>query len=451
MPRILWLRSADRDEEILCLEQHTGFKVSASCGPPATWRHLLERVEVILVTLPLPAEIVRGALILGYQAPTPIPVLIHDPDSSFDESLICPPVAAFRHITTPMTTAEIAAVLRLELERAGQLAARTPPPRERWRDLLIGESPAMKSLHSMIRLAGPRRSTVLITGETGTGKEMVARAIHLASGRAGSSMVAVNCAAIPEKLVESELFGHVRGAFTGAVSDRPGRFEQAHRGTIFLDEIGEVPTDIQPKLLRVLQERELQRVGGTTEIQIDARVIAASNQDLEQAVSDKRFREDLLYRLNVVPIVVPPLRDRVSDIPLLADHFIEKLCTREALRTKTLSGDAVRRLMDYRWPGNVRQLEHAIEMAVTLSGERTQLYSGDIQLPGPRAAAAVPQPDVMVSGRGLNLEEMVGRIEQSLIQEALQHFGGNKAKAASSLGIPRTTLLYKLRHVGECA
>jgi transcriptional regulator with GAF, ATPase, and Fis domain len=296
---------------------------------------------------------------------------------------------------------------------------------------------------------------VLITGESGTGKEMVARAIHMASGRTGANLVAVNCAAIPENLVESELFGHVRGAFTGAANDRTGRFEQAHRGSIFLDEIGEVPLEMQPKLLRVLQEREISRVGSSTPIQVDARVIAASNIDLEQAAAEKLFRADLLYRLNVVPIVVPPLRDRKSDIPLLAEHFLEKVCTREGLGAKTLSGDAMRRLRDYDWPGNVRQLEHSIEMAITLSGERTRLYSGDIQLPASRiglAARTFPvHAGAVAPNRELNLEKTVGRVEQLLIQEALQQYGGNKAKAASSLGIPRTTLLYKLRNAAAVA
>jgi transcriptional regulator with GAF, ATPase, and Fis domain len=370
-----------------------------------------------------------------------------------EEHLIGPSVGEFRHITERLTAQQLAKLVGLELERAAQLAGDTTKTKEPWRDLIIGESRPMQILHSMIRLVGPRRSTVLITGETGTGKEMVARAIHMASPRAGSKMVSVNCAAIPENLVESELFGHNKGAFTGAVNDRVGRFEQAHRGTIFLDEIGEVPMDTQPKLLRVLQERELQRVGGSADIQIDTRVIAASNQDLEQAVADRRFREDLLYRLNVVPIVLPPLRERASDIPLLADHFIEKICRRESIRPKTLTPDAVRRLVAHEWPGNVRQLEHAIEMAVALSGERDRLYSGDIRLPEPRrnSVPAAAEIDLPQEGGGLNLEKMVGRVEQLLIQEALRQCGGNKAKAASSLGIPRTTLVYKLRSLEACA
>jgi two-component system response regulator HydG len=455
MPKILWLRSAGRSEEVEQIEKHMAIQVVVGCGSPAAWQDYLTQVQVMLIELPLPPELIQEALATACQAPVQIPVLVYDPESIFDESLICPPIPEFRHVTERLNTHQLAALLERKLERAARLRAKASQTKEQWRDLLIGESQVMRSLHAMIRLAAPRRSTVLITGESGTGKEMVARAIHMASGRAGANLVAVNCAAIPENLVESELFGHVRGAFTGAANDRMGRFEQAHRGTIFLDEIGEVPLDMQPKLLRVLQEREVHRVGSSAPIQVDARVIAASNSDLEQAAADKLFREDLLYRLNVVPIVVPTLRERKSDIPLLADHFLEKVCTREGLGAKTLSGDALRRLRDYDWPGNVRQLEHSIEMAVTLSGERTRLYSGDIRLPVPRMGAAARSLPLAGAGfsanRELNLEKTVDRVEQLLIQEALQHCGGNKAKAASSLGIPRTTLLYKLRNATAVA
>jgi hydrogenase-4 transcriptional activator len=284
----------------------------------------------------------------------------------------------------------------------------------------------------------------LIQGETGTGKEMVARAIHMASQRAESEMVVVNCAAIPENLVEAELFGHAKGAFTGAVNPRVGHFECAQRGSVFLDEIGELPLEAQSKLLRVLQERKIQRIGSSEMIPIDTRVIAASNVDLETAVQQKQFREDLLYRLNVVQIRVPALRDHASDIPLLADHFIEKVCLRENLRPKALSAGALDRLAGYDWPGNVRQLEHAIEMAVTLAGDRNRLYLGDFQLPSPRPACFA-LPEIHVPANGLNFEEVTGRVEKLLLQEALRVCGGNKAKAASVLGMKRTTLLYKTK------
>ena len=266
----------------------------------------------------------------------------------------------------------------------------------------------------------------------------------MASKRAGSELVAVNCAAIPENLAEAELFGHAKGAFTSAVSHRIGRFEQAHRGTILLDEIGEIPLEVQPKLLRVIQERELQRVGSSETIQLDTRVIAATNVDLEAAVEQKKFREDLLYRLNVVPIRVPPLRARVSDIPLLVEHFGEKICRREGLRPKTVSASALERLMDYDWPGNVRQLEHVIERAVSLAGNRDRLYLGDIQLPDSQAASREAiGPEIDVPMTGMNFERVIGQVERLLIQEALRKCDGNKAKAARILGLKRTTMLYK--------
>jgi transcriptional regulator with GAF, ATPase, and Fis domain len=273
----------------------------------------------------------------------------------------------------------------------------------------------------------------------------------MASRRAASPMVAVNCAALPENLFEAELFGHARGAFTGAINDRVGRFEQASGGTIFLDEIGEMPLEVQPKLLRVLQEQELQRVGSSKNIHVDTRVIAASNTDLTLAVSQKRFREDLFYRLNIVPIKVPPLRDRLSDVPLLAEHFIEKICRAEGLPLKELSADALQRLSDYEWPGNVRQLEHIIEMAVALSGERENLYSGDIQLPAVFRGLAEEGPEIDIPSSGVDFEEVIGRVERLLLQEALRKCGGNKAKAASSLGLKRTTLLYKVKALEQCA
>ena len=453
MSRILWLRAPGATSDTEFLEQHTGLKVAVADSAPANWRQSLPRIQLLLLELPLGSETLRRCLADVQNDSAAIPVVLYDPQGVLDEHLIGPPMTAFRHITDPLSPMELAELVSFEVEQAAQLSGEAAASREPWRELLVGESQPMKLLHSMIRLVGPRKSTVLITGETGTGKEMVARAVHMASNRAGSRMVSVNCAAIPENLFESELFGHTKGAFTGAAADRIGRFEQAHRGTIFLDEVGEVPIDIQPKLLRVLQERELQRLGGANDVQIDVRVIAASNQDLEQAVGDRRFREDLLYRLNVVPIVVPPLRERASDIPLLADHFVEKLCRREGFRSKTLSADALRRLADYEWPGNVRQLEHAIEMAVALSGERERLYAGDIRLPQPKRSALPAMPEVSLPEKssGISLEKMMDRVEQMLIQEALRQCGGNKAKAASSLGIPRTTLVYKLRSLDACA
>ncbi|MBI3472022.1 MAG: sigma 54-interacting transcriptional regulator, partial [Candidatus Solibacter usitatus] len=281
---------------------------------------------------------------------------------------------------------------------------------------------------------------------TGTGKELAARAIHMASGRGALPMVSVNCAALPATLLEAELFGHARGAFTGAVNQRIGRFEQAHRGTIFLDEIGEIPLELQAKLLRVLQEREIQRVGSSETIRLDFRVIAASNIDLEEAVRKQRFRQDLLYRLNVAPLHMPRLRDRISDIPVLVDHFLDRICRQEGLPVKQSSREAVEHLSSYHWPGNVRQLEHKVEKAIAFSGERRQLYPVDFPLPEEaKACPAIPETMLDVPETGIDFDQMISGIERAVLGQALAKSGGNKARAASLLGMKRTTLLSKVK------
>jgi DNA-binding NtrC family response regulator len=316
---------------------------------------------------------------------------------------------------------------------------------EPWRKHLVGSSRAIMRTIEIIRLVGSRRSTVLITGETGTGKEMVARAIHLASPRAQQSIVAVNCNALPENLLEAELFGHVKGAFTGAIQHRVGRFEQAHRGTLFLDEVGDLPLDMQTKLLRFLQEREFQRVGSGETIRVDVRLIAATNVDLVQKIREGKFREDLYYRLNVVPIAAPPLRERLEDIPLLAHHFVEKICDQEGIPTRRLSPETIERLKNCPWPGNVRQLENVVEMAVALSGTREILYPSDFPLPtAPRAMATE-------SIATNDFEQTVGRIERQILEEALRKAGGNKTAAAEMLGLKRTTLAAKLKSLEAVA
>lgn len=318
---------------------------------------------------------------------------------------------------------------------------------EPWRALLVGESQAMRDVVDVIRLVGARRCTVLITGETGTGKEMAARALHLAGPRARRALVAVNCSALPEHLLEAELFGHVKGAFTGAVQSRAGRFEQADGGTLFLDEIGDLPLELQAKLLRVLQEREFQRLGSSETIRVDVRVVAAANCDLAERVRQGRFREDLYYRLNVVPLEMPPLRERLSDVPLLVEHFLEKICRAEGLPRKQAAPETLRRLCAYDWPGNVRQLENAVEKAVALSGERTVLYPSDFPLPAalPARPLAAQVPAVAVPEEGLDFDATVGAFERDLIEQALRRTGGNKKRAADMLRLKRTTLTAKLR------
>jgi DNA-binding NtrC family response regulator len=317
-----------------------------------------------------------------------------------------------------------------------------------WESLLVGHSPEIKQVAHIIRMVGCRRATVLITGETGTGKEVAATALHLAGSRAQGPMVAVNCSALPENLLESELFGHVRGAFTGAVQSRVGRFEQANGGTLFLDEIGDLPLDLQAKLLRALQERSFQRLGSSETVRVDVRVVAATNCDLAERIEHGRFREDLYYRLNVVPIHMPPLRRRTSDIPLLAIHFVEKLCRMERIAPKHLTPEALDRLSAYSWPGNVRELENAVEMAVALSGDRGKLGPDDFPLAAPlrtRAAAAAEIPLISVPDHGLDYDRTLAEIERSILGQALRKTGGNKKAAADMLRLKRTTLAAKLR------
>jgi DNA-binding NtrC family response regulator len=289
---------------------------------------------------------------------------------------------------------------------------------------------------------------VLVTGETGTGKELAARSLHRASQRRRGPWVAVNCSALPENLLETELFGHVKGAFTGALQNRIGRFEEAQNGTLFLDEIGDLDLPLQAKLLRVIQERELQRLGSSETIRLNVRLVTATNCDLAQRVEQGRFREDLYYRLNVVPVHLPALRQRRDDIPPLAAHFTQKICRAEEIPCKRLASHAVEQLSRYAWPGNIRQLENTVEMAVALSGNRELLDARDFPLPTPvcaARAAAVAGPIVSVPDHGMDYEQTLALIERSILEQALQKTGGNKKAAADMLGLKRTTLSAKVR------
>ncbi len=319
-----------------------------------------------------------------------------------------------------------------------------------WRRLLVGNCSAIENLAQAISLIAERRSTVLITGETGTGKEVVARALHEASGRKGP-LVSLNCTALPETLLEAELFGHTKGAFTGAQQARTGRFEQAHRGSIFLDEIGDMPLDLQAKLLRVVQEREIQRLGSSESIPVDVRVIAATNADLLSKVEDGRFREDLYFRLNVVPLHLPPLRERDGDLPLLAHHFVQKICNFEKIPMKQISPAALARLEQHSWPGNIRELENTIERAIALSGRRTEILPADFLLPVPfRKSGPVLAPTGMITipDSGVDFEKIIAGIERNMIEQALRRTNGNKSAAAELLHLKRTTLGAKMRTLG---
>ena len=312
---------------------------------------------------------------------------------------------------------------------------------------LIGTSRVMRDLYHLLETVAATSSTVLIAGETGTGKELAARAIHHSSPRRANRFVAINCSAIPETLLEAELFGHVRGAFTGAVVTRQGRLEQAQKGTLFLDEVGTMSPALQAKLLRVLQEREFERVGDSHTIKIDVRVIAATHSDLARMVADGSFRQDLFYRLNVIPVQLPPLRERRDDIPLLVQHFLQKLCVDIRRPTVTVSQDALRRLMAYSWPGNVRQLENIVERALTFSQGRPQIDVADLgpEIGDPAQSALAEGP--WLPDEGLDFEAYIGALELALIRRSLERTRGNKRQAAKLLNLKRTTLIEKLKRL----
>jgi transcriptional regulator with GAF, ATPase, and Fis domain len=310
----------------------------------------------------------------------------------------------------------------------------------------------MEALYAMIKKVSRSDSTVLLFGESGTGKELVAKAIHAIGARAQKPFVPLNCGAIPKDLLESELFGHERGSFTGAVNTRVGRFELADGGTIFLDEIGELHPSLQVKLLRVLQEREFERVGGTKTIKVDVRILAATNRDLEKATRDGLFREDLFYRINVIPLHLPPLRERIEDLPLLMEHFMRVFCEKRDVQPLGFDDDARELLLKYRWPGNVRELETLIERLVILAESQT-VSAQDLPDRYRAAAQAAPAQDVRersveLPEEGINLNAEIDRIETALILTAMKRAGGVKSKAAALLGLNRTTFLEKLKKKG---
>ena len=308
---------------------------------------------------------------------------------------------------------------------------------------IIGKSPEMQQVFDLIAQTAPRRSTILIQGESGTGKELVAKAIHASSGRIDAPFVAVNCGNIPSDLLESELFGHIRGAYTGATSTKRGLFEAANGGTLFLDEVTTISLEIQSKLLRVIQEREFRRLGSLENIKVDVRIIAASNSDLYTAVQKGIFRDDLYYRLNVIAIKIPPLRERPEDIPLLTEHFIKKYGEENRRDNFEVDPSALKVLIDYQWPGNVRELENVIERAVVLAPGNsitTDLFPNNISTPPPEAS-------FLFSQEPISLKEKVGQYEKKLILAALERTNGNQKKAAELLSVNATTLSEKLKRL----
>ena len=410
-------------------------------------------VDLVLCDVKMPGinglELVRQV----HELEPDLPCIVITGYGSAESSVEALRAGAFWYLEKPFDHSHLDVVRRL-VEQAiehGRLRAENRMLHNQLRskykfDNIVGHSPALRRVLDTIEKVADTESTVLITGESGTGKELIARALHYNSRRADHMLVTVNCGAIPEELLESELFGHVKGAFTNAVSHREGRFSLANGGTIFLDEIGDMSPNLQVKLLRVLQDRTFEPVGSSKTVRVNVRVVAATNQDLPQAIRERRFREDLYYRLNVIPIESPPLRERREDVPLLVHHFLDR-ANQSRQKPIGITSAALERLCAYGWPGNVRELENLVERLVVLRGE------GDINVddlpPGLRGTSdstPVGLPDVPASGLAFN--DTVRHLEVHLIQQALARTGWNKNQAAQLLGLNRTTLLEKMKKLG---
>ena len=402
--------------------------------------------DLVVTDLRMPGNDGLAVLRAAMESQQPPAVIVMTAFGSVDSAVEAMRLGATDFVTKPFALSEMEAkVARALRERGTEHRAAMLEERERRRaGRLLGEGAAMRSVRAAIEKVAPTLLPVLLTGESGTGKELAAREIHDASSRRGGAFVPVNCAALSEGVLESELFGHEKGAFTGAVAARRGRFEAASGGTLFLDEVGEIPAPIQVKLLRVLQEKEIERVGSDERVKVDVRIIAATNRNLEAEIAAGRFREDLFYRLNVVRMTMPPLRDRVEDLPALVEAILVRLRT-ELARPIALTDDARNLLPTWRWPGNVRELENVLSRAAVLSDGGT-IGPDDLRLQAPdhgrpAGASFVDQP-------GRPLEERLEAFERALLVEAMQKESGNQSRAAERLGIKRSTLQYKLSKYG---
>jgi DNA-binding NtrC family response regulator len=407
---------------------------------------LLDRAELILTDLRLPGMSGLEMLELVQKQNTHAPVIVMTAFSSIETAVEAMKAGAFDFLPKPFSLDHLMTVVNKALEmstlRNENRELKEQLGRRYEFDNIIGRSPHMQEIFATILRVAPSRATVLLAGESGVGKDLIARAIHFHSPRAQKPMVKINCTAIPENLMESELFGYEKGAFTGAQTSKPGKFEQADGGTVFLDEIGDVPGPVQVKLLRILQEREFERLGSNKTQHIDVRVIAATNQDLRRALEQGTFREDLYYRLNVVPMEIPPLRARKNDIPFLARHFVTKLAPESGTKVKSITEAAIDKLLEYDWPGNVRELENVIERSLVMAPGET-LDASDIRLDMTlRPRAAVGGEFTLPAGMSLD------QYEQEIIKEALKKADGNKSQAARMLGLTRNALRYRLTQMG---
>src|SRR5881296_3362680 len=419
-----------------------GYRVIlASDGNAALERLQAGGVDLVLTDLKMPGlsgiELLRAVKAIASE----VDVILLTAFGTVEEAVKAMKEGAYDFLTKPFQRAQLLRLISKALERR-DLIEQNRALQQRLDDLLqqgavIGSSPAFRRTMALVEQVADSSATVLIQGESGTGKELVARTIHARSARSRGPLVAVNCAALPETLLESELFGYEKGAFTGAAGRKEGRFELANGGTLFLDEVADLSLVTQPKILRVLQEGEFERLGGTRTLQVDVRIVAATNQDLAEMVKEKRFREDLYYRLNVITVRVPPLRERHEDIPMLAQHFLRVYAAKNGRKLEGFSNEALERLESYAWPGNVRELENLIERTVLLA-RKDRLDAEDL----PEEVAGVKRPprDAILELVGTPLAE----VEQRLLDETLRITGGNKTQAAKLLGIDVRTVARKL-------
>lgn len=442
--RILVVEDEEKLRRVIDLHLAScGYEVDKAGSAEEAMR-LADRADLILTDLRLPGMDGIELLSVVQRQDSRTPVVVMTAFGSVEKAVEAMKAGAVDFLMKPFSLDHLVTVIAKALEvralRDENRLLREELGRRYTFDNVVGRGAAMQEIFATVMRVAPTRATVLLAGESGVGKDLVARAIHFHSPRRDRPFIKINCTAIPENLMESELFGFERGAFTGAVAAKPGKFEQADGGTAFLDEIGDVPGSIQVKLLRVLQERELERLGSNKTRQIDVRILAATNRDLRAALEDGTFREDLYYRLNVVPINIPPLRERKEDIAFLAEHFVQKLSKETGATASSISEAAIRKLTEYHWPGNVRELENVIERSLVLSAG-SRLETSDIKLDaGPRSGAAA----TTFLPEGMTLDEH----EQTIIREALRRAEGNKSQAARLLGLTRNALRYRLSQMG---
>ena len=443
--RILIVEDEEKLRRVLQLQlQSSGYDVETAGSAEEALR-LIDRADLMLTDLRLPGMDGLELVPLVRRQNGLLPVIVMTAFGTVENAVEAMKAGAADFLLKPFSLDHLNAIVAKALEvrdlRDENLQLKEELGRRYDWENIIGRSAAMQEIFGAIVRVAPTRATVLLCGESGTGKDLIARAIHYHSPRRDRPFVKINCTAIPENLMESELFGYEKGAFTGASATKPGKFEQADTGTVFLDEIGDVPPSIQVKLLRILQEREFERLGSNKTRTIDVRVLAATNADLRAALEEGTFREDLYYRLNVMPINIPPLRERQADIPFLAEHFTRKFSRELGSGIEGITDSAIQRLMEYHWPGNVRELENVIERSVVLcSGKK--LDADCIKLDtAPRARQAVQDSFLP---EGVSLEEH----ERNIIREALKRADGNKSQAARMLGLTRNALRYRLSQMG---